>query len=72
MIYKNLLLEMNEQRMKPSQLHRKLVDNGCKISYTTLSRYLKGESQIPFLIAGEISEIMGKRVDYLFKLKEEQ
>ena len=67
MKYKNLAVERARRGMTKAVLTTKLNENGVKISYSTLCRQLRGDSEIPFGQAMEMGKILESDAEYLLK-----
>lgn len=67
MIYKNLSAELARKGMGKADLVEALNENGVRISYSTLQRQLRGESDIPFGQAMEMAKILEADAEYLLK-----
>lgn len=70
MAYRNLSAEMARNNMNRDALHKTLVDQGYEISYQTLCRQLRGETEIPFKQASLMSKIFGCEINYLMEQTE--
>lgn len=67
MHYKNLAVELARRGLNKAGLTTKLNENGIKVSYSTLCRQLRGESDIPFAQACEMGKILESDPQYLLK-----
>jgi hypothetical protein len=70
MYYRNVAVEMARRGMTKAVLTTELNKRDVKISYSTLCRQLRGETDIPFGQAVEMGKILESDPQYLLKEEE--
>lgn len=69
MKFKNFAVELIKQDITRKELTQMLNENGVKVDYSTVCRWIRGTSEPTFGQAGIISKILGCSMDYLFKVE---
>ena len=67
MHYRNVAVELARRGMSKATLTTELNKRDVKISYSTLCRQLRGETEIPFSQAMEMGKILESDPQYLLE-----
>ena len=66
-MFYNLDVELKKQRISKKELTNMLNQRGVDITYPTVCRWIRGDTEPTFEQAGIISKILGKEMGYLFE-----